>query len=342
MDNFIFTCGDINGIGPEISIKAINMLFSEQNYKLTLVIPKNVFEYYKGQIPIKFPYNFSDSFSNCDINNGIVSILEIGDSELKIGKNTENSGLSSYYAILKAYELIKNKFGSAIITSPISKEAWQMGGIKFTGHTELLANLTDVNNYAMMFLSKGFKALLTTIHIPINSISSNLSIQKIINTVLQAHSTLEFDLKIINPRIAVLGLNPHAGENGQLGNEEIDFIIPAIEILKEQGINVEGPFVPDAFFGTKTHNKFDITVGMYHDQVLIPFKLLSFDEGVNFTAGLPIIRTSPDHGTAFDIARKLVANPNSLIQSFKWARQIVKNRFCSLSKLQICKKTHIN
>ena len=332
MNNFIFTCGDINGIGPEISIKAINKLYSEEKYKLTLVIPKNVFEYYRKQIQITFPYNISDSVLNSEIHNGKVSILDIGDSELKVGKITQNSGLSSFKAIIKAYELINNKLGSAMITSPISKEAWLKGGIEFTGHTELLANLTNAQNYGMMFISKGFKALLTTIHIPINSISENISIQKIMDTVTQAHTTLENDLKIKNPKIAVLGLNPHAGENGQLGNEEIEIIIPAIKIIKEKGINVEGPFVPDAFFGTKTHNKFDITIGIYHDQVLIPFKLLSFDEGVNYTAGLPIVRTSPDHGTAFDISQKLVANPNSIIESFNWAREIVKNRNCSLSK----------
>ncbi|MDA3862137.1 MAG: 4-hydroxythreonine-4-phosphate dehydrogenase PdxA [Melioribacteraceae bacterium] len=333
MDNFIFTCGDINGIGPEISIKALNQLYSEEKYKLTLIIPKNVFEYYQEDIPIEFPFEICNSFSESKIGNGKVSILDIGNSELKVGKLTANSGLTSYNAILKAYELVKNQFGSAIITSPISKEAWQMGGVEFTGHTELFGHLTKVQNYSMMFLSDRFKAVLTTIHIPLNTISDNISISKIKDTVMQAHSTLEFDLKLKNPRIAVLGLNPHAGENGQLGTEEIETIIPAINELREKGVNVEGPFVPDAFFGKKLHHKFDITVGMYHDQVLIPFKLLNFDKGVNYTAGLPIIRTSPDHGTAFDIARKQVANPSSIIESFNWAREIVNNRNCSLSKI---------
>jgi len=332
LNNFIFTCGDINGIGPEISIKAINELYSIEKYKITLVIPKNVFEFYKEQIPIEFPYNICNSITKEDISDSKVSILDIGKSELNIGSVTANSGLSSFNAIIKAFELIKTQFGSAIITAPVSKEAWQKGGIKFTGHTELLASLTNVSNYAMMFLSKRFKAVLTTIHIPISSVSSNLSITKIKNTIMQAHNTFEYDLKIKSPRIAVLGLNPHAGENGQLGAEEIDLIIPAIKELQEKGINVTGPFVPDAFFGAKLHNKFDVTVGMYHDQVLIPFKLLNFDEGVNYTSGLPIIRTSPDHGTAFDIARKLVANPNSIIESFNWAREIVKNRNCSFNK----------
>lgn len=331
MDNFIFTCGDINGIGPEICIKAINELYTEEQYKITLIIPKNVFEFYKDEIPVKFPFEICNSISESDIKNKKVSIFDIGDSELNVGKLTANSGLTSYNAILKAYELLGNQLCSAIVTAPVSKEAWQMAGIEHTGHTELFGHLSEVKNHSMMFLSPRFKAVLTTIHIPINSISDRITIPQIKNTIIQAHTTLEIDLKIKNPRIAVLGLNPHAGENGQLGTEEIDTIIPAINELKDNNIDVNGPFVPDAFFGNQLHHKFDITVGMYHDQVLIPFKLLNFDKGVNYTAGLPIIRTSPDHGTAFDIARKLVANPNSIIESFKWARVIVQNRNCSLS-----------
>ncbi len=332
MDNFIFTCGDINGIGPEISIKSFNEIYSKEKYNLTLIIPKNVFEYYKEQIAIEFPFEICNSILDSKISNGKVSILDIGDAELNIGKITAPSGLASYNAILKGYELLQSQLGSAIVTAPISKEAWQLGGVEFTGHTELLGRLTGTEKYSMMFLSNRFKAILTTIHIPINAISTNLTIERIKDTIKRAHTTLEYDLKLKSPRIAVLGLNPHAGENGQLGNEEMEVIIPAIDKLKEEGIEVEGPFVPDAFFGKKNHHKFDITVGMYHDQVLIPFKLLNFDEGVNYTAGLPIIRTSPDHGTAFDIARKLIASPNSIIESFNWAREIVKNRNCSISK----------
>ncbi len=332
MDNYIFTCGDINGIGPEISIKAINKIYSEEKYNITLIIPKNVFEYYEEQLSIEFPYEICDSLLESKITNGKVSIFNIGDVDFNIGKITASSGLASYTAIIKAYELLKSQLGSAIITAPISKEAWQLGGVKYTGHTELLGSLTGTKKHSMMFLSNRFKAILTTIHIPISKISTNLTINKVKDVITSAHTTLEYDLKIKSPRIAVLGLNPHAGENGQLGSEENEIIIPAINQLREEGIEVEGPFVPDAFFGNKNHIKFDITVGMYHDQVLIPFKLLNFHEGVNYTAGLPIIRTSPDHGTAFDIARKLIANPSSLIESFNWARSIVKNRNCSLAK----------
>lgn len=331
MDNFIFTCGDINGIGPEISIKALNKLYSEEKYKLTLVIPKNVFKYYCDIIPIEFPFEHSDSFSTSKVNNGVVTILDIGEAELKVGKSTASSGLASFNAIIKAHELLKAQLGSAMITSPISKSAWKLSNIDFTGHTDLLGDLTKSNNYLMMFLSSKFKTALTTIHEPISKVPSLITSSRIKNVVKQVQNTFEFDLKIKSPRIAILGLNPHSGEEGHLGMEEINEIIPAIKDLKEEGFSVEGPFVPDAFFGNKLQNKFDVTIGMYHDQVLIPFKLISFDEGVNYTAGLPIIRTSPDHGTAFDISKKLIANPNSLIESFHWAREIVKNRNCSLS-----------
>ncbi len=331
MDNFVFTCGDINGIGPEISIKAINQLYSKEKYKLTLIIPKNVFDYYREMIPLEFPFEISDSLANSNTNNGVVTILDIGEYELNAGKSTASAGLASYDAILKAYELIKKQIGVAMITSPISKTAWKLAGIEFTGHTDLLGDLAKNDNYLMMFLSSRFKTALTTIHEPLEKVPTLITATRIKNVVKQVQTTFEFDLKIKSPRIAILGLNPHAGEGGHLGMEELNEIIPAIKELDEEGYNVEGPFVPDAYFGNKLHNKFDVTIGMYHDQVLIPFKLISFDEGVNYTAGLSIIRTSPDHGTAFDISRKLVANPNSMIESFNWARQIVKNRNCSLS-----------
>jgi len=331
VDNFIFTCGDINGIGPEISLKALNQLYSKERYKLSLVIPKNVFEYYSEMIPIEFPFEFTDSFSISNVNNGLVTIVDIGEAELKVGKLTAASGLASYNAIIKAYELLKDNLGSAMITSPVSKSAWKLSNIDFTGHTDLLGDLAKIDNYLMMFLSSGFKTALTTIHEPIKRVPSLITSLRIKNVVKQVQTTFEYDLKIKSPRIAILGLNPHSGEEGHLGMEEINEIIPAITELQEEGFSVEGPFVPDAFFGNKLQNKFDITIGMYHDQVLIPFKLISFDEGVNYTAGLPIIRTSPDHGTAFDISKKLIANPNSLIESFNWAREIVKNRNCSIA-----------
>jgi len=332
MDNFVFTCGDINGIGPEVSLKSIEKLFSKEKYKITLIIPENVFKYYQESLEINFPFEVIKEFDNSDVDKNIVSILDIGETPMNIGNATKESGRASYNAILEGYRLVSNQLGAALITAPISKAAWKLDDIDFVGHTDLLGNLTAIKNYSMMFLSSRFKTALVTIHEPINNVPQLISMRKIIDTVEQAHITLEIDLKIKSPRIAVLGLNPHAGENGNLGLEEINEIIPAIKELQRRGFIVEGPFVPDAFFGSKFHNRFDITIGMYHDQVLIPFKLINFNEGVNYTAGLPIVRTSPDHGTAYDISRKQIANPNSMIEAFNWARQIVKNRNCSLSK----------
>ncbi len=185
-----------------------------------------------------------------------------------------------------------------------------------------------------MFLSKKLNAALLSIHEPIKKVSALISSEKIISAIELLNLTAVKDLGITNPRIAVLGLNPHAGENGLIGDEEIKIIIPAIKKLKDKYF-IDGPFVPDAFWGNKTYKHFDIILGMYHDQVLIPFKLMNFNSGVNFTAGLNLIRTSPDHGTAFDIAGKNIADDSSLYQSYKYAVKIFRNRkkyFASTNK----------
>ena len=211
-----------------------------------------------------------------------------------------------------------------MVTAPISKASFELAGINFPGHTELLAERGNAKNYAMTFISNKMNCALVTIHDPINKISKNLKkgkIKSVINTVKQS---LINDFKVANPKIAVLGLNPHAGENGRIGDEEIKIIIPALNELGDK--NIEGPFVPDAFFANKLYKKFNIVVGMYHDQVLIPFKMMNFNSGVNYTAGLNFIRTSPDHGTAFDIAGKNIADPSSILEAFKVAEKIIKNR----------------
>jgi 4-hydroxythreonine-4-phosphate dehydrogenase len=177
----------------------------------------------------------------------------------------------------------------------------------------------------MLFLSEKLNAGLLTIHTPISKVSKLISKERIIKSINILNSTAIRDLGIPNPKIAVLGLNPHAGENGLIGNEEEKIIKPAIKSLQKK-INVTGPFVPDAFWGNKAYKKFDMILGMYHDQVLIPFKLLNFNSGVNFTAGLNLIRTSPDHGTAYDIAGLNKANESSLLQSYEYAIKIFQNR----------------
>jgi len=213
----------------------------------------------------------------------------------------------------------------AVVTAPISKEALGMAGIEFPGHTEMYAEWAGVKDFVMMFLSGKMKCALITIHEPLRKVPKLITPERILRTLRVVLSALKRDFNIKEPSVAILGLNPHAGENGRIGIEETDIIIPA---LKNSGFQefISGPFVPDAFFANKLYKKYDMVIGMYHDQVLIPFKLLNFSSGVNFTAGLPFVRTSPDHGTAFDIAGKNAADEGSLLEAFYAARKIIQNR----------------
>ncbi|PID61966.1 MAG: 4-hydroxythreonine-4-phosphate dehydrogenase PdxA [Ignavibacteriae bacterium] len=322
MNTFVFTCGDINGIGPEIVIKTINKKTPSSRRKIIFIIPKNVFEASKEKIKPKFKFQIKKTLPKKWEKDEVI-ILDIGNYTQKIGRPTKASGKAAYEAIIKACELLKNKSADAMITAPISKIALQKADINFPGHTELIANYFSVKNFSMMFVSNRMKAGLVTIHEPINNISKLLTKEKLQNVINVIDYALKNDFGIPSPKIAVLGLNPHAGENGKIGKEEVEVIQP---VIKKKSRNVFGPFVPDAFFGTKNYNNYDCIVGIYHDQLLIPFKLLNFSTGVNYTAGLPIIRTSPDHGTAYDIAGKGIAEENSTLHAFNFAVKIARNR----------------
>ncbi len=329
----VFTCGDVNGIGPEISLKVFNKIFSSKNNnKIIFICPKNVFEFYYKQLKLKFHFQFINDPKA--VSNSCLNILPLQNTEIKPGKISAQAGRTSYNAIIKALELIKNNNADILITAPISKEAINKSGIIFSGHTELLAGYENTDDYLMMFLSNNIKSALLTIHKPIKIVPSLITAEKIISAVKLLHKTAIQDFGISNPSIAVLGLNPHAGENGLIGDEEINVINPSIEYLRKKYL-VEGSFVPDAFWGNKSYKNYDIILGMYHDQLLIPFKLLHFNSGVNFTAGLKLIRTSPDHGTAFNIAGKNIADASSLFESYKYAIKIFNNRkkyFASIPK----------
>lgn len=323
MTTAVFTCGDINGIGPEISLKCFNKLYQKKNSnQLIFICPKNVFDFYYKLTKSTFKIKYYDSKN---LSTDRLNLILLPNSKFTIGKPTVSSGKTSYNSIIKAIKLVNSYNADVIVTAPISKEAFKLAGINYAGHTELLAESEKSKNFQMTFLSDKINAGLLTIHKPISKVSGLITKQKIISAVKLLNQTAKSDLGILNPKIAVLGLNPHAGENGLIGKEEIKIIQPAIELLKNK-INVEGPFVPDAFWGNKLYKKFDMILGMYHDQILIPFKFLNFNTGVNFTAGLKLIRTSPDHGTAFDIAGKNIANISSLMEAYKYAIKINKNR----------------
>lgn len=323
MTRVVFTCGDINGIGPEIALKAFSKIFSKKNnIHILFVCPTNVFLHYYKTTKAAFKYQISskESFSTSQLN-----LIPLPNTKIKFGYSTKTSGKIAFDSIMKSVDLIDKDYADVLVTAPISKAAFNLAGIKFPGHTELLAQHEKNNNFMMFFLSEKVKAGLLTIHSPISKVPSLIKKQKIIKAIELLDHTAKRDFGIIKPKIAVLGLNPHAGENGLIGNEEIEIIKPAINSLQKR-FNVAGPLVPDAFWGNKSYKKFDVILGLYHDQVLIPFKLLNFNSGVNFTAGLKLIRTSPDHGTAYDIAGMNKADESSILQSYKYAIKIFQNR----------------
>jgi 4-hydroxythreonine-4-phosphate dehydrogenase len=323
MKKFIFTCGDINGIGPEIVIKTLNKISSKSNNSFYFICPSNVFNKITRIVKPKFQYEVVKKID--DTVQFPVQVIDLGITRINPGKTTSSSGKISYQAIELAFELADKRKADAIITAPISKTALNLAGVTFPGHTEILAKWSRTKNYVMMFLSNKINAALLTIHEPIKQVPGLLNKKRLSNTIRILFHTLKTDLNIPDPNIAILGLNPHAGEKGIIGNEEEKIITPVINELSTIK-NISGPFSPDAFFGAKMYEHYDLVLGMYHDQVLIPFKLLNFSSGVNYTAGLKIIRTSPDHGVAYDIAWKNAANESSLTKAYKYAKFILKNR----------------
>ncbi len=323
MNKIAITCGDVNGIGPEIVIKSINKLYAAKKYSLIFICPHNVFENTIQIIKPEFPYKKIDNEDEILTESNNVVILNTSKVKQSYGKVKASSGKVAYKAIIKACYLAKNDYVKGIVTAPISKEAFKKAKINFPGHTELLADYFNTKNFAMMFVSNKMKAAPATIHIPIKEVAKKITIKKLNNITDVIIKSLKYDFKNPTPKIAILGLNPHAGENGNIGVEEKNIINKFISAYNNK---IYGPFVPDAYFGNRIYKEYDCTIGMYHDQVLIPFKLLNFNKGVNFTAGLPIVRTSPDHGTAFDIAGKGAANPASMIEAIKLAEKIIKNR----------------
>lgn len=323
MNTFIFTCGDINGIGPELVIKTLNRIAKKSRHKFVFICPRNVFLSEIKKINPQF--NF-ESVNSSDYSSDVpVSIIDFGEFKREFGRPTKYSGQAAFKALQIAYNITANSLNTCIITAPISKIALSLAKINYPGHTEMLAEWSKVKNFAMMFLSNKINAALLTIHCPINRVSKLITRDLLESKFSLIIKTLQSDFKINVPKIAVLGLNPHAGESGLIGSEEQDVIIPFMKQHSNRKY-FSGPFSPDAFFGMKMYLSYDMVVGMYHDQILNPFKLLNFNSGVNFTAGLPIVRTSPDHGTAFEIAGKGIADESSMIEAYKYAKRILMNR----------------
>ena len=239
---------------------------------------------------------------------------------------SQMGGEASMRFCLDAIEAANRRIVDAVVTAPIAKESWKLAGYHYPGHTELFAQKTGSRRYAMMFAGGPLKVVLSTVHIPLMGVWGRLNIGAVFQPIELLHQAMVEWFDTPKPRIAVCGLNPHASENGQFGDEEERIISPAILMAREQGIDATGPYPPDTIFLAARDGKYDAVVAMYHDQGLIPVKLLAFDRAVNLTLGLPIIRTSPDHGTAFDIVGKNRANPGSMRAAIEMAVDLAVRR----------------
>ena len=305
------TMGDPNGVGPEVIVKAISSNEIKDLCEIVIFGDAGILQ---------------KAANNSITELKIIECSEFGVEDLKPSTLDRKAGQASLdYITTAVNSALKNEI-DAIVTAPISKESTHLAGSKYPGHTEMLKDLSGSNQAVMMFEGQKFKVMLVTIHEALSNVPKLISKDRVLSTIKLTHDSLVNLFKIDAPKIVVCGLNPHAGESGAFGNEEIDHIIPAVEEAKELGINIEGPLPADTLFYYANLGKWDAVVAMYHDQGLIPFKMVSFNDGVNITLGLPIIRTSPDHGTAFDIAWKGVADPSSMIAAIKVAAQFAINK----------------
>jgi 4-hydroxythreonine-4-phosphate dehydrogenase len=324
--------GDYNGIGPEVILKTLQKQ-SHQDITPIILSSVEVIDYYNRLNDEGITYHQAQHIN--DVQDGTINLLEsYGDivPNIQPGSFTKKTGRCAMLAVEKGIELCQQQKTDALVTAPISKEAVNLAGYHIPGHTEFLAKKTDTSDFMMMLVHDKLRVGLATVHIPVAEIASKLSIGSVSKYISIMHQSLQHDFSINSPKIAVLGLNPHAGDGGIIGDEEINIIAPAIEEYQSEGLQITGPHPADGFFGNRKYEEYDGILAMYHDQGLIPFKTLSFGTGVNFTAGLPIIRTSPDHGTAFDIAGQNKATPSSFNEAFTLAIQLAENRKNKLAR----------
>ena len=321
------TQGDTNGVGYEVILK----VFQDQTI-LELCTPiiygsPKIAAYHKKALNLETPFTIINKAE--EARDGRVNLLACHDDETKVefGQPSTEAGQAALCALDQAMTDYRRGLYDVLVTAPINKATIQSPGFKFPGHTEdIETSLGEGQKALMILMNDVLRVALVTTHLPIKDIAKAITKEAIIEKATIFHQALRRDFRISCPRIAVLALNPHAGDNGLLGAEEKDIIQPAIEQLAESGIQAFGPYPADGFFGSGSYNYFDGVLAMYHDQGLAPFKTIALDNGVNYTAGLPIVRTSPDHGTAYDIAGQGKADENSLRQAIYTAIDIWRNR----------------
>ena len=316
------TMGDPAGIGPEISLKAIEEHTEFKN--CTIVYGSyEILKYYHELLHISTPLVKIESpaqFQKEKIN--VISVVDLSVADIEVGKVAAVAGDAAYRYVEKAIQDALAGEISIVTTAPLNKEALHKGGHNFDGHTEIFATLTNTKKYTMMLWSEKLSVVHVSTHCALREACNRVTKARVLECIDLAKDALE-QLGIENPRIAVAGLNPHSGEAGIFGIEDIEEITPAVEAAQKRGIMVEGPVPPDTVFLKAYQGKYDIVVAMYHDQGHIPMKMMAFDSGVNVTLGLPIIRTSVDHGTAFDIAGKGIAKSDSMYYALKLGKQFL-------------------
>ena len=329
MGNFLklgVSIGDPNGIGLEIILKAFSHQKTLSDFIPTVYSNVEIIEFHLANLKLDLEINVIKSIS--ESLKGKLNVFEISSSNFKVdfGKSNIQSGDIAFRSLSTATKhIIENKI-DCLVTAPIDKNTIQSKNFEFNGHTEYLTKISNKNNSLMLMVHQNLKIGVVTNHLSIDKIAGAISEELILNKIAILEDSLKNDFNIKNPKMALLGLNPHSGDGGLIGVEEITIIKPAIESAKLKKYNVFGPFPADGFFASEKHKEFDAVLGMYHDQGLIPFKMLSKNQGVNFTAGLPIIRTSPDHGTASDIAGKNKASFKSFKNALYLSKDIYNNR----------------
>ncbi len=322
------TQGDGNGIGYEVIIKAL-----ADERMLDICTPviygsSKIFGFYKKQIHNIDQINTNVINSAKDVYHKRVNIVNCLPENVFVepGQPTPESAKCAMTSLQRAVEDIKNGYIDVLVTAPINKRAMVSEGFGYTGHTEYLEKEFGVDEVAMIMVCDRLKVGVVTGHIPLKDVVSQLTAEKIVKKLRLMKSSLQMDFGIDAPKIAVLGLNPHCGDGGLLGYEESQIILPAVKQANAEGILAYGPYSPDGFFGLGNYMKYDAVLAMYHDQGLTPFKALAFEDGVNYTAGLPVVRTSPDHGTAYEMAGRDMADPRSMMSAIYTAIDIYNSR----------------
>ncbi len=319
--------GDYNGISPEVIIKT---LADERIYKFCSVLvygQKSVISFYTKHLKIQ-NFNIQEVKDTETLNPKLPNIINVWSEQVQIqpGELTTEAGARAMLCLNAGIKDLIEKKIDVLVTGPVNKSSMSQHHPEFTGQTEHLSKAAGNENSMMLLVDDGLRVGLVTNHVSLKDVTGKIDINLIVTKLEVLNQTLKQDFLISKPRIAVLGLNPHAGDNSLLGKEEKDIIAPAVNRAKEKGMLVVGPFSADGFFGSQHFRKFDAVLAMYHDQGLVPFKTLSFGTGVNYTAGLNVVRTSPDHGTGYDIAGKDLANADSLRNAIFTGIDIIRNR----------------